>query len=128
MRRIAKYAVAAVALIVPVVPVTALAEAAPKEDRIAPLNYPCGSAAPPNYDPSTWITGAAGGARIRNGSDTSCRADGDIQPSDPLDYYCYTKGPDGLTWTYLLNRRTFVNGWTRDDLLPNRGSAYQCGQ
>lgn len=128
MRRIAKFAVAAAAMTMPVVLVTAPAEAAPKGDGIAPLNYPCGSAAPPNYDPIGWITGAVAGARIRNGSSTSCLALGDIQTSDPLDYYCYTKGPDGLTWTYLLNQKTTVRGWTRDDLLPNRGSHYQCGQ
>ncbi|MEO6086667.1 MAG: hypothetical protein ABIQ18_26495, partial [Umezawaea sp.] len=65
-------------------------------------------------------------ARIRTGSSTSCTAPGSIEPSNRLDYYCFTEANDGYTWTYLRDVTTGKRGWTRDDLLPNNGSYYHC--
>jgi hypothetical protein len=128
MKGIAKLALAVAATAVPAVLIAAPADAAPKGDGIiTPLHAACGSPAPRNLDPISGITGASAGARIRTGSSTGCTARGSSQPSDPLDYYCFTVGNDGFTWTYLRNGRTQVQGWTRDNLLPGNGSNYYCG-
>jgi len=66
-------------------------------------------------------------ARQRSGSSTSCTTLGVLQPSDDANYYCFTVGNDRFTWTYLRNLRTGVRGWTRDDLLRDRGSFVYCG-
>ncbi|GAA2686074.1 MULTISPECIES: SH3 domain-containing protein [Actinosynnema] len=127
MRGITRAAVAVAAVSMPAVLFAVPAQAAPKaEAEVGAQHFACGSGVRPNRDPISAITGASSGARIRTGSATSCTAPGSIQPSDQLDYYCYTLGNDGYTWTYLRNRRTGVQGWTRDDLLPGGGSNYGC--
>ncbi|WP_199439211.1 SH3 domain-containing protein [Umezawaea beigongshangensis] len=109
-----------------VVLVATPANAAPKGDgQLGVAHAPCGTSGP-NLDP-TITTGATAGSRLRTGSATNCTAVGTNQPSHRLDYYCYTRGNDGATWTYLHNLTTGVRGWTRDDLLPGNGSSYHCG-
>lgn len=66
-------------------------------------------------------------ARQRSGPSTRCPILGVLQPRDDADYYCFTSGDDGFTWTYLRNLRTRVRGWTRDDLLRDHGSFVYCG-
>ncbi|MEV0678759.1 SH3 domain-containing protein [Actinosynnema sp. NPDC050436] len=128
MNTITRVAVAVAAVAVPAVLLSAPAGAAPKGDGVTPQHWACGSGTPPNHDPISGITGANAGARIRTGSSTSCTALGSSQPSDRLDYYCYTReNGTNATWTYLRNGRTGVRGWTRDDQLPGGGSNYFCG-
>jgi hypothetical protein len=69
----------------------------------------------------------ADGANERSGSSTSCVAKGIAYSTQTLNYYCYTVGNDGYTWTYLRNVTTGVTGWVRDDLLSNGGSFVYCG-
>lgn len=127
MRGITKLAVATAVIAMPAALFAVPAQAAPKTGaEVGAQHFACGSGARPNRDPISAVTGADSGARIRTGSSTSCTAPGSIQPSDQLDYYCFTLGNDGYTWTYLRNRRTGVQGWTRDDLLPGNGSGYGC--
>lgn len=70
---------------------------------------------------------APNGVNIRTGSSTSCTSVGQAQASHTLDYYCYTVGNDGYTWTYLKDLSTGKLGWVRDDLLADDGSFYYCG-
>jgi hypothetical protein len=128
MRGIVKLAAAVACAALPAALIAAPAQAGtPKGDGVSVQHYACNSSVvPPNLDPITAITGADSGARIRTGSSTSCNAPGASEPSDRLDYYCYTDANDGYTWTYLRNQRTGKRGWTRDDLLPNYGSGYHC--
>ncbi|MGM1060212.1 SH3 domain-containing protein [Saccharothrix sp. Mg75] len=130
MRTIAKLALAAVAAAMPVVALGAPAQAEPKgAGDVAARHAPCGTNGP-NLDNRT-ASGATSGARIRTGSDAGCTARGSSQSSHVLDYYCWTVGNDGFSWTYLRNTNTGVLGWTRDDLLPIkdgvRGSNVHCG-
>ena len=77
-------------------------------------------------DSRSIVTGADE-ARIRSGSSTSCTALGVSYSSHRLNYFCYTVGNDGYTWTYLVNNTTGYRGWSRDDLLPANGSLVYCG-
>ncbi|MEU4804003.1 SH3 domain-containing protein [Actinosynnema sp. NPDC023587] len=126
MNRITKITLGAATLAMPALLLAAPADAAPKDDGAAPRHAACGSPAPQNRDPISAITGGTAGARIRSGSAVGCTARGSIQPSHRLDYYCYTTGNDNYTWTYLRDVDTRVQGWVRDDLLPNNGSNYLC--
>ncbi|QFZ21304.1 SH3 domain-containing protein [Saccharothrix syringae] len=128
MRGTVKLAAAVAGVALPAVLIAAPAQAeAPKGDGVTTQHYACNSSVvPPNLDPISSITGGTSGARIRTGSSTSCTAVGTIEPSHRLDFYCYTNGNDGATWTYLRNLSTSRQGWVRDDLLPNRGSFYHC--
>ena len=128
MRGILKLAAAIAGVALPAVLVAAPAHAGtPKGDGVTVQHYACNSSVvPPNSDPISGITGGTSGARIRTGSSTSCTAVGSIEPSHRLDYYCYTNGDDGYTWTYLRDVTTGKRGWVRDHLLPNYGSGYHC--
>ncbi|WP_143466525.1 SH3 domain-containing protein [Lentzea kentuckyensis] len=130
MRGMVKLAVVVAGMALPAVLIAAPAQAAaPKGDGVSVQHYACNSSVvPPNLDPISAITGASSGARIRTGSSTSCTSVGSSEPSDRLDYYCWTLGNDNATWTYLRNVRTGKRGWTRDDLLPGGGSNYHCPQ
>lgn len=130
MRGMAKLAAAVACAALPTVLIAAPAQAGPpKGDGVSVQHYACNSSVvPPNTDPISAITGASSGARIRTGSSTSCTSVGASEPSDRLDYYCWTLGSDRATWTYLRNVRTGKRGWTRDDLLPGGGSNYACPQ
>ncbi|HEU4408630.1 MAG TPA: hypothetical protein VFS43_25435 [Polyangiaceae bacterium] len=87
----------------------------------------CGKTGP-NLDTKIVADAASpNSANQRSGSSTGCAAVGVLQPTDDADYYCYTAGNDGFTWTYLSNRRTGVRGWVRDDLLRDNGSFKWCG-
>jgi hypothetical protein len=92
----------------------------------------CGRPAPPNLD--GWIdydAPVSGAVNQRNGtiasSSTNCPILGSLQPTDDAEYYCYTWGNDGYSWTYLRNTRTNVRGWSRDNLLDDFGSGVYCG-
>ncbi|MFI8291830.1 SH3 domain-containing protein [Streptomyces sp. ms191] len=114
-RRIAAIlpAVAMAALAIPVVASTpAAAHAA------------CGTGAS-DKDGSAWGN-YANGANERSGSSTGCVSKGIAYNNDQLNYFCYTVGNDGYTWTYLHNRSDNVYGWIRDDLLSNGGSFVPC--
>lgn len=73
-----------------------------------------------------------GAANQRSGSSTSCAVRGVLQPTDDALFFCWTRGNDGFTWTFNLNLRTGVRGWTRDDLLrppfgaTHGGARFQC--
>lgn len=92
---------------------------------VAPLNASCGKAGS-NKDSATGHT-TTNGVNIRTGSGTSCTSVGQAQTSHTLDYYCYTAGNDGFSWTYLKDLSTGKVGWIRDDLLSNTGSWSYCG-
>ncbi len=77
-------------------------------------------------DSRSILTGADQ-ARIRSGSSTGCTPLGVSYSSQRLNYYCYTVGNDGYTWTYLRNESTGIKGWSRDTNLPNNGSLVYCG-
>jgi len=86
-------------------------------DAITPELAACGS---PGFTvvPAEPVLAAAfkGPANQRSGSSTGCAVNGVLQPLDVVLYICWTAAPDG-TWTFNLNLRTGVRGWTRDDLL-----------
>ena len=92
---------------------------------ITPLNAACGTAGP-NLDTTTGHTNSDA-VNIRTGSATTCTSVGQAQASHSLDFYCYTVGNDGFTWTYLKDITTGKLGWIRDDLLVNNGSFSYCG-
>lgn len=91
----------------------------------AMAHAPCGRTAS-DLDTSAVVTGADQ-ARLRSGSSTGCTALGVSYSSHRLNYYCWTRGNDGYTWTYLRNDSTGIKGWSRDDNLPNGGSYARCG-
>jgi hypothetical protein len=126
-RTVAKLVTAAAAVTLPVMFLAVPAQAAAPGGTVAPQNAACGHAPPRNLDPISGITGAVNAALIHSGSSTSCTRRGQSAPTDRLDYFCFTSGNDGFTWTYLKNRTTGIAGWTRDDLLPGDGSNFFCG-
>lgn len=90
-----------------------------------PAYAPCGRAGS-HIDTNPWVkTGS--GANIRTGSSTSCALAGTVTSDWILDYYCYTLGDDGYTWTYLYVVSTGARGWVRDNLLTDNGSQHYCG-
>ncbi|PRX96167.1 hypothetical protein [Allonocardiopsis opalescens] len=99
------------------------AVAAPAAAAAAP-HAPCGSR-PGDHDSDTGNTNT-NSVRMRTGSSTSCNILGQAQRADRLNYYCYTRGNDGATWSYARNERTGVAGWIRDDLLADGGSFVWC--
>lgn len=113
------------AVIVP----AAAAQAAPATSA-TPAFAHCAIRAPYDHDTSKWSDGyALSAARIRSGSSATCGTRDIISPGasgDELDYYCYTVGDDGYTWTYLRDNATGVEGWVRDDALNNYGANVTC--
>ncbi len=93
---------------------------------LSPNNAACGKAGT-NKDTGGARHTAKANSRIRTGSSTSCTAVGEAQTNHSLDYYCYTDGSDGLTWTYLHDSTINRSGWIRDDLLTDGGSFSYCG-
>ena len=87
---------------------------------------PCGTVPPDNDSTQTSDAASPNAANQRSGSSTDCPILGVLQPSDDANYFCFTAANDGSTWTYLQNLRTRVRGWTRDDLLRDRGSFVHC--
>ncbi len=75
---------------------------------------------------------------IRRGPHTSCTSDGQGQLTHNVDYHCFDQGDSVtrngttyVTWTYLRDTTTGVQGWVSDaflDLNPNgfRGSLIEC--
>jgi hypothetical protein len=122
---------AAAAFAVTGMSVAGSASAAPKTDA-GPFHAACGTAGPNRENRVEADAPASGTANQRSGSSTSCDAPGALQPTDDALYFCYTRGNDGATWTYLRNQRTGVRGWVRDDLLDlnadgvSRGSNSWC--
>lgn len=52
---------------------------------------------------------------------------GHADPSETLDYYCWTWNADqSHTWTYLRNVTGGALGWVRDDHLSDNGSDVKC--
>ncbi len=115
---------------------SAVAFAAPAGAQAAPLAKPhktvspmhayCLDPAPRDLDSLTGHT-TTDGVHIRVGSGVNCAGAGSAQKSHLLNYYCYTDGLDGYTWTYVKDVTTGVQGWIRDDLLTNHGSDRYCG-
>lgn len=108
--------------------------APPKTDPggVGTMHAACGRAAPTVRE--GWIdydAPVSGAVNQRNGtiaaSPTNCTIVGQLQPTDDAEYFCYTWGNDGYSWTYLRNTRTGVRGWARDNLLDDYGSALSCG-
>jgi hypothetical protein len=97
----------------------------------SPVHAACGTAGP-FLDGVIVIAAPAGDAvNQRSGtvaiSSTNCPVVGVLQANDDAQYYCWTSGDDGFTWTYLRNLRTGVAGWSRDNLLDYNGSSISCG-
>jgi hypothetical protein len=73
----------------------------------------------------------SGAANQRNGtialSPTNCPILGALQPTDDAEYFCWTRGDDGFTWTFLRSLRSNVHGWVRDNLLDAFGAQANCG-
>lgn len=108
---------------------SAPASAAPKigPDGASPMHAPCGTAGPLRDGVIVVPASAGGVVNQRSGSSINCATRGTLLPDDMAQYYCWTLADDDTTWTYLLNIRTGVAGWSRDDLLSNGGSLYWCG-
>jgi hypothetical protein len=106
----------------PAVPAVKVAKPIPS--GMAVQHAGCGFAATDIDAKESVSTG--GGANIRSGSSTSCAIYGQAGSGDALDYYCFTVGNDGFTWTYLRNITDGTNGWVRDDLLADNGSTAFC--
>jgi hypothetical protein len=91
-----------------------------------PDSAACGKAGPNLQNHTVADAPNTSGDQQRSGSSTSCAAVGVLEATDSAVYYCYSS--DGThTWTYLLNKRTGVHGWVRDDLLKEDGSSKPCG-
>jgi hypothetical protein len=95
-------------------------------DGVAPRFAPCGTAGDISQSVRFNDAPRNGAANQRSGSSTSCVAPGALQPTDDANYFCWTPGNDGFTWTYLENLRTNVRGWVRDSLLDGNGSSRRC--
>ncbi len=98
---------------------------AAQADEIGPMHYSCGQARPPQLDGSAFVS-ATTTTGVYRGSSFGCGANGTMVPGDKLDYYCYTLGNDGNTWTYLSVYERGFAGWALDDFLPNNGSSVHC--
>ncbi|KJK43560.1 hypothetical protein UK23_32765 [Lentzea aerocolonigenes] len=122
MRGIVKIAAVAVAITAPVALLSPVAQA----DLVEVQHANCGHNPPENRDPSELVI-INSRVNVRNGSSTSCAINGTTQPGDRLDYYCFTQGNDGFTWTFLVDVTRGFRGWSRDNLLPHKGSNYGCG-
>jgi hypothetical protein len=81
------------------------------------MHYSCGQARPPQLDGSA-IRSAIAPANVYRGSSVGCGANGSMQVGDKLDYYCFTVGNDGETWTYLSVYERGFAGWALDVYLP----------
>src|SRR5262245_36860697 len=74
-----------------------------------PQHAPCGTTGP-NRDHAIHPDAPAGDAvNQRNGtialSPTNCPILGVLQPTDDAEYFCWTRGNDNFTWTFLRNIR-----------------------
>lgn len=101
------------------------AQAAP-ESRFLPAHYSCGQKRPPNLDGSAIVTAVGATALYRGSDQGSCGLSGVVIGGDRLDYYCWTLGNDGHTYTYLSNLTRGVAGWAWDTQVPNNGSLAHC--
>ena len=120
-------AITAVSAVAFAVPATAQAAPLPKPHKgVKPMHAYCLDPAPHDYDKVTGHT-LGNGVNIRVGSGTNCAPAGQAQASQSLNYYCYTWGLDGHTWTYVKDLATAKQGWIRDDLLSGNGSSEWCG-
>jgi hypothetical protein len=98
----------------------------PHKPAVTPMHAYCLDPAPANYDTVIGHT-TGSNVNIRVGSGTNCASVGQAQTSHSLDYYCYTWGLDGYSWTYVKDLTTAKRGWIRDDLLSGNGSYDWCG-
>ena len=93
---------------------------------VTPMFAACGTSGPNLQKQIIADAVSPNAANQRSGASTGCTALGALQPTDDVEYFCWTSGNDG-TWTYLRNVRTGVKRWVRDDLLKNNGSNKFCG-
>jgi hypothetical protein len=108
-----------------VVAAFAFAVPAAQADEIGAMHYSCGQARPPQLDGSALVS-ASTTTGVYRGSSFGCGANGTMVEGDGLDYYCYTNGNDGDTWTYVSVYQRGFAGWANDDFLPNHGSLVHC--
>lgn len=94
-------------------------------DEMGSMHYSCGQPRPPQLDPSPIVAATATTGAYR-GSSFGCGSNGAIFEGDKLDYYCFTTGNDGHTWTYVSAFVRGIAGWAYDEYLPNAGSLYHC--
>lgn len=100
-------------------------------DEIGTMHYSCGQPRPPQLDGSAFRS-AITSTDVRRGSSSGCGSYGLMLVGDQLDYYCYTLGNDGNTWTYLSVFEEGFAGWAMDNYLPvnpdgeTRGSVVHC--
>lgn len=111
----------------------AMEEAARTGGAAGPItaHAPCGRTGP-NLDRTVHADAPANGAvNQRNGtiaqSSTNCPILGVLQPTDDAEYFCWTTGNDGFTWSFTRSIRTGVRGWSRDNLLDDFGAVNNCG-
>lgn len=88
----------------------------------AQAHYTCGQTRPPNLDGSLPFPIANLQVDMHRGSNVSCGVTGTMLPGDPLDYYCFTVGNDGSTYTYVSAFEALIAGWVPDIYLPNNGN------
>jgi hypothetical protein len=101
------------------------AQAAPAQRGLVNLHYSCGQTRPPNRDGSAIVT-ATGSALLLRGSSFDCGQSGVIIGGYKLDYYCWTLGNDGNTYTYVSAYEHGYAGWAWDTQIPNNGSSVHC--
>ncbi|MCO5987992.1 hypothetical protein NE235_17975 [Actinoallomurus spadix] len=101
-----------------------VAQAAPGS-ALRPMHYSCGQTRPPNLDGSAFVT-ATGAAVMLRGSSAGCGLTGVILGGDRLDYYCWTLGNDGYTYTFVSAFEKGAAGWALDSEIPNNGSSVHC--
>ena len=123
MRRIA---IGLAALVLPLAVMAAPANAAPTtrgQDVSAVSPSACTQPGWTSHPQSGGFT--TDGTNIRIGPTTGCTSLGLGYRSHSVTYHCWRSG-EGGTWTHLRDNTTGVQGWVKDSLLRNNGSAYLC--
>ena len=115
----------AVAIIAAVVASLAFVVPAAHADEIGAMHYSCGQPRPPQLDGSPFVASTTTTGAYR-GSSFGCGSNGTIQEGDKLDYYCFTNGNDGRTWSYASDFVRGFAGWVLDEFLPDAGSLVHC--
>lgn len=118
---------------IPAEKVKAMEDAAQALESGGPIaqHAACGRSGP-NLDHAVHADApVSGGVNQRNGtiaaSSTNCPILGVLQPTDDAEYFCWTTGNDGFTWSFTRSIRTGVRGWSRDNLLDGFGAVNNCG-
>lgn len=115
----------AVAIAAAVLASFAFAVPTAQADEMGAMHYSCGQPRPPQLDGSPFVALKTTTGAYR-GSSFGCGSNGVINEGDKLDYYCFTVGNDGHTWTYASAFVRGIAGWVYDEFLPDGGSLHHC--